>query len=140
MSHPRVVNVRHPGARWDVYVGRGRCPDTGRVGRWGNPHTFRRHGKAAMLLFLADLVEARSDRDAWAGLLEELRRELGGKVLGCWCAGVHPVCHAEVYARLVDGEELAEIQADMLRRLGLVGAADPQAARQAELPLFGGQA
>lgn len=116
--HPRVVNVRSA-APYDVYVGRGRCPRTGRVGRWGNRHTVKRHGRDAMRLFLDDLAEAHADPEAWPLLLEELRRELGGKVLGCWCAGVHPVCHAEVYARLVDGEELAAIRADMFARLGL---------------------
>lgn len=137
MSHPRVVNVRTPGARWDVYVGRGRCPLTKKVGRWGNPHTVREHGKGAMVRFLDDLAAAHSDAEGWHALLRELRRELGGKVLGCWCAGVHPVCHAEVYARLADGEELRTIRADMVRRLA---AAQMEPAPEADLPLFGGQA
>ena len=33
-------------------------------------------------------------------LLERVRRELGGKVLGCWCAP--QACHADVLARLAN--------------------------------------
>ncbi|MCO5167849.1 MAG: DUF4326 domain-containing protein [Planctomycetes bacterium] len=121
--HPRVVNVRAPGARWDVYVGRGRCPVTGRGQRYGNPYPVRVHGKRAMILFL-DML-ARRER---ARGLQDARDELRGQVLGCWCAP--RTCHGEVWARLADGEDLAAIRADVLERLGLVddtGPTSPQA-------------
>ncbi len=136
MSHPRIVNVRHA-EHWDLYVGRGRCPRTGRVGRWGNPYAVRRHGREAMRLFLDDLEEAHADPMCWRDLLGVIRAEMGAPlILGCWCKGVHPVCHAEVYARLADGEELASIRGDMLHRLGLQEEARSRASER--LPLIHG--
>lgn len=29
---------------YDVYIGRGRCPQTGRPGEWGNPYSHRPTG------------------------------------------------------------------------------------------------
>lgn len=111
MSHPRVVNVRAPGARWDVYIGRGNDPRTGKPGRHGNPYTVREHGReGCMRLFLARLE--RQDLGA-------LRAELAGKVLGCWCAP--ELCHGEPLARLADGEELDAIRTDLMAAI----AAEP---------------
>ncbi len=44
----RVVNIKD-GDRYDVYVGRGPCPQRGKPGRWGNPftdipHVAEKHG------------------------------------------------------------------------------------------------
>lgn len=109
MAHPRVVNVRHPSARWDVYVGRGRCPATGVTGRWGNPFSVREHGRAAIRLYIDHLAQRGSvPRVA-------IRAGLAGKVLGCWCAP--GPCHAEVLARLADGEQLEAIRAALLARV-----------------------
>ena len=112
MSHARVVNVRAPGAAWDVYIGRGRCPRIGVPGGWGNPFRFEEHGREAMRLFL-DYVAKSGD-----AYLDAVRTQLPGKRLGCWCAP--KPCHGEVLARLADGEPLATIRADMLRAVGLV--------------------
>lgn len=108
MSHPRVVNVRALAARWDVYAGRGRCPRTGATGVWGNPFTFQAHGPDAMRLYLDAVV-----RDEH--FLAEVRTQLPGRVLGCWCAP-RP-CHAEVLARIADGEDPELVRALMLRRV-----------------------
>ena len=117
--HPRVVNVRAPGARWDVYVGRGRCPSTGSYGKWGNPFTLTKNGPEAMRLFIDWLGETWDSPNP--GLREAFRdrltMQLEGRVLGCWCAP--GPCHAEVLARLMDGEELSAIRAGMLRACGL---------------------
>jgi hypothetical protein len=107
VSHPRVVNVMARGATWDVYIGRGRCPRTGARGPWGNPFKVAEHGDDAMTLFLDFLAERRL-------LVAKARRELAGKVLGCWCAGRLPVCHGDVLARLADGDDLAAIRRDVL--------------------------
>lgn len=127
MSHPRVVNVRGRalGDRAIVYVGRGRCPcklrpcphilwsDLGGPLRkidFGNPFNFQEHGPRAMLLFLDYLA---ANETLQAIVSERLRNS----VLACWCAP-RP-CHAEVYARLADGEPLSKIREDMLKAVGL---------------------
>ena len=52
------------------------------------------------------------------------RRELAGKSLGCWCVDWEPgqafgrPCHAEVLARLANGEDLLAISKSVLERLG----------------------
>lgn len=107
MSHPRVVNVRAPGAKWDIYVGRGPCPRTGELGRFGNPFPVKVHGRSAMALFL--------DRIAQENIPALRVRFAPPIVVACWCAP-RP-CHGEVYARLGDGEELAAIRADILPRI-----------------------
>lgn len=128
--HERVVNVRAPGARWDVYVGRGRCPcdlrpcphatrvRSGpllRVVDWSNPHKLADHGPEAMRRYLDGLVVNESGFD-----IRALARDfLPGLVLGCWCAGRYPTCHGEVLARLADGDELENIRADVLAVVGL---------------------
>lgn len=111
LTHPRALNVRARGARWDVYVGRGRCPATGELGRFGNPFTIERHGPRALVRFLDMLAGLSAEHLAY------LRAELRGRVLGCWCAP-RP-CHAVILARLADGDELSAIRSDVLRALGI---------------------
>lgn len=108
MSHPRVLNMHHHGAQVPhgaVYVGR---DSTGRVGPWGNPFSVAEHGRKALRLYLDHLAGN-------PGLVVRARAELGGKRLACWCAPAP--CHAEVLARLADGEDLAEIRRDLLERV-----------------------
>lgn len=118
--HPRVVNVRYrrkdspPGkAKWDVYAGRQACPCSSRVcehdGGWGNPYPVARHGEDTMVLYL-DYLATHPE------VVERARRELPGKVLGCWCAP--RLCHAVVLARLADGEPLGVIRLDVLKAIG----------------------
>lgn len=111
-----VVNVHRirnaPMPAGFVYVGRGRCPFTGRRGPWGNPFTVKEHGRAAMRLYLDWLRD-----DPKGRLRARLAREhLVGKVLGCWCAP--KPCHGEVLARLANGEDLQVIRENVLARVG----------------------
>jgi len=48
-------------------------------------------------------------------LVELAKHQLPGVDLICWCAP--KLCHAEVYARIADGELLESIRADMLKRI-----------------------
>jgi hypothetical protein len=79
---------------YDVYIGRGRCPRTGEVGRWGNPFRIGRDGTRDEVigryrLWLCKEIEAgRIDMKELAAL--------HGKTLGCWCAP--EPCHGEVLA------------------------------------------
>lgn len=144
VTHPRVVNVKAKGAEWDVYVGRGPCPARGSHGPWGNPFPVGAHGREAMTLYLRFLSGERfgmvgpvahaPGAERGPDLVERARRELRGKVLGCWCKGRYPVCHAEVLARLADGEALDAIRADMLARI-----APPDVAGKPQRELFAGE-
>lgn len=81
----RVVHCRR--AAYDVYVGR--------PGPWGNPFRVGRDGdREAVLRKYEAWLLAQPD------LVERARRELRGKVLGCWCAP--KPCHGDVLARVAD--------------------------------------
>ena len=135
MSHPRVVNVRAKGARWDVYIGRGRCPATRRPGKWGNPFKVEEHGPDAMRLYVDWLAEG--GREARGMLLARVREQLAGRVLGCFCAP--RLCHGEVLARLADGEPLEAIRADVLAQVEELRARAPARRRVAAGPVAGVQ-
>lgn len=89
MPHPLVT------VRWkphDVYIGR--------PGPWGNPFTLKH----------AHDDEERRDcvtkYEAWLitqpALIARAKRELKGKVLGCYCAP--KLCHGDVLARVANEE------------------------------------
>jgi hypothetical protein len=81
----RVVHCRRE--PFDVYIGR--------PGPWGNPFLIGRDG---------DRWEVIEKYKAWLfaqpELVERAKRELAGKVLGCWCAPL--TCHGDVLAALTE--------------------------------------
>lgn len=94
------------GTRWvvhckkepfDVYIGRGRGS------QWGNPFS---HQEGTQARFKVDTrEEAIAHFREWLlrqpELVERAKRELKGKVLGCWC---HPkACHGDVLAEVANG-------------------------------------
>ncbi len=92
----RVVHcMREPD--YDVYIGRGRCPQTGKQGRWGNPFSHKEESVARYRV--ATRQEAVEAHKIWLWrqinegriTIEELA-ELDGKALGCWC-GQNKPCH-----------------------------------------------
>lgn len=91
--HPNVVHCQE--ASYDVYIGRRnprvRAEDT----TWGNPFVIPRDGDRGTVLekYTAWIAKQK-------GLLERARRELKGKVLGCWCAPL--ACHGDVLARIAN--------------------------------------
>lgn len=97
----RVVHVRT--RKYDVYVGRGRCPKTGRQGGWGNP--FSHLTNSAAVFRVATREEAVAKYREWLlaqpELVEKARRELRGRVLGCWC--MPEPCHGTVLAEIANG-------------------------------------
>ena len=101
-----VVNVRTAEA-WDVYIGRGSCPKTGkRMGSrtFGNPFPLKENTPAeCMSKYLRHLETS-------PVLMNRIRTELVGKILGCWCKP--SPCHGDVLAALADGKTMAEIRAD----------------------------
>lgn len=81
----RVVNVREE--RCEVYIGRG-TP-------WGNPFKVGRDGTRDEVIqkYWEHLA-------AHPELIERARRELRGKVLGCWCKP--EACHGDVLVELIE--------------------------------------
>lgn len=95
-----VVHCRR--APYDVYVGRGRDPETGEPGEWGNPFSHRR-SRVPGVIVVSSVEEAieRYRRHLWAEIRSgrlpfDRLAELAGKTLGCWCAP--GPCHGEVLA------------------------------------------
>lgn len=79
---------------FDVYIGR--------PSKWGNPFSqlpgtqaeFRVATRSEAIAEYEDWLRGRPD------LLEAVRTELRGKVLGCWCAPLP--CHGDVLARIAN--------------------------------------
>jgi len=89
-----VVNCRH--SEYDVYIGR--------PGRWGNPFVIGRDGTREDVIskFEEWLLGARvAPNGQRRPSLEEAKRELSGKRLGCYCAP--KPCHGDILRILVDG-------------------------------------
>ena len=89
--------------RFDIYIGRGRCPQTGALSKWANPYSF-----VATNVPDTIMVETREkalqyyeqyilDTPNLASALPELH----GKVLGCWCKPRH-ACHGDILLKLLD--------------------------------------
>lgn len=74
-------------AKYDVYVGR--------PGKWGNPIVLKRESQREAVV--EEYIEWLNDHPQ---LIEDAKRELKGKVLGCWCAP--RLCHAEVLAQIAN--------------------------------------
>jgi hypothetical protein len=100
-----VVHCRR--SPYDVYVGRGCCPNTGRPGEWGNPFSHKPDSAAQ---FKVDTVEeAVENYNDWVlgqpELVAKIKRELRGKILGCWCKHRgDELCHGDVLARIANAE------------------------------------
>lgn len=82
----RVVHCKQE--PYDVYIGR---PSS-----WGNPFKVLSNGREEAINKFRDWFLAKP------ALVERARRELKGKILGCWC---HPQkCHGDVIAEIIDKE------------------------------------
>ena len=95
-------------AGYDVYIGRGRCPRTGKMGgligdgpgKYGNRWS---HKTDTIAEFRTNTVEeaieaCRQYVLARPWLIEQIKHELKDKTLGCWCKTVkHPnaPCHGD---------------------------------------------
>jgi hypothetical protein len=79
----RVVHCKR--APFDVYIGR--------PGPWGNPFRIGADGDRQTVI-----EKYRAWLLARPELVERARRELAGKVLGCWCAPL--TCHGDVLAAI----------------------------------------
>lgn len=88
---------------YDVYVGRGKSPLSGKVEGWGNPFSHQAFTRAEHLVATRD--EAVTAYEEWLksqpALMARLP-ELRGKVLGCWCSPQS--CHGDVLLRLANAD------------------------------------
>ena len=105
----RVVNRRRE--PFEVYIGR--------PSPYGNPFS---HMKGTLAKFkVADRAEAIAKFREWflaqPELVARARRELRGKVLGCWCKPAS--CHGDVIAEIIDAEPAGIGAADAL--MGIFG-------------------
>jgi hypothetical protein len=79
---------------FDVYIGRGPCPKTGTIGKWGNPFKIGPDGTR---------MEVIRKYKEWIVKQPELMAalpELRGFRLGCWC--VPKACHGQVLVELLE--------------------------------------
>jgi hypothetical protein len=85
MAHKFVVHCKR--TPHDVYIGR---PSV-----WGNPFVVGRDGTRA------DVIRKYRDwLNTQPRLIERAKRELKGKILGCWCAPA--ACHGDVLATIAN--------------------------------------
>ncbi|UTT53781.1 DUF4326 domain-containing protein [Microbacterium maritypicum] len=88
-----------------------------RPSRWGNPFPIPGNGREYAIRFFVNWLTNSLDaegrycdgRPTYLGVpssqrptLEEIRAELGGKNLACWCPLDQP-CHADVLLRIANG-------------------------------------
>lgn len=81
----KVVHCKHED--YEVYIGR--------PSKWGNPYTIGKDGSREEVIERYKAYIEGSPR-----LLEDCRRELRGKVLGCWCAP--KACHGDILVELAN--------------------------------------
>jgi len=106
-NETRVVNIKH-GSPFDIYIGRGKCPLTGKYPGWGNlwssiPGTsaeFKTKSTEESCQKYKEYILADPEK------IERLK-ELKGKVLGCWCMPKNPTkgklyCHGQVLIELIE--------------------------------------
>lgn len=91
---PKVVHCKKE--TYDYYIGR--------PSKFGNPYTHLKHTSASYV------VDSREDAihlyEEWIRsqpeLMETAKKELRGRVLGCWC---HPLpCHGDILLKIANEE------------------------------------
>ena len=83
--------------KYDVYIGR--------PSKWGNPFSHRGGTLAeCQVETREEAIECfRNYLLVTPWLLEAVKKELKGKILGCWC--VPQSCHGEVLAEIANSED-----------------------------------
>jgi len=92
MVEPKVVHCRKE--LCDVYIGR--------PSKWGNPFTHKEGTTAKIIVASRERAVSRY-RDylrKHPELVEAAKKELRGKVLGCWCSPL--ACHGDVLVEVAN--------------------------------------
>ena len=101
-SDPKAWVVHCRKAPYDGYIGRDNPMLGLRDVGFSNPFSHKANSSAEIRV--ATRQEAIERYEAWVltqpELLERIRRELKGKILGCWCSPL--ACHGEVLARIAN--------------------------------------
>lgn len=95
MTKPKVWNKRDPNVPKDaVYVGR--------PTKWGNPFVIGQlhHGVKLTRQLVVGEYENMLENPAMEPLIQEIKRELRGKDLVCWCAPY--ACHGDILLRIAN--------------------------------------
>ena len=88
-----VVHCRK--SKYDVFIGR--------PGPYGNPFIIGRDGsREEVIAKHKEMVENNPE------LVKKIRRELRGKILGCFCAPNS--CHGDTYAEIANEDEEASLR------------------------------
>lgn len=84
-----LVNIGNVNNEFDVYIGR--------PGRWGNPFRIGRDGNREEVIakYRKWIMERKH-------LHPIIKRELKGKVLGCWCSPLP--CHGDVLLEIINSK------------------------------------
>ena len=88
MSTKVINRARRPSVTFDIYIGR--------PGPWGNPFHIGPDGDRQKVI---EAYRVWIQEPEQASLLSLARRELRGKVLGCWCKPM--ACHGDVLIELI---------------------------------------
>jgi len=95
-SRKLVVHCKK--SKYDVYIGRPNPSIVSPTYKWGNPFVIGKDG---------DREDVIRKFEEWflnqPQLIDTAKRELKGKVLGCWCAP--QACHGDVLSRVANSED-----------------------------------
>jgi len=107
MMVTKVVNIRQED--FDIYIGRGNCPKTGIISKWGCPFTIIKDRPTLAKEVVESKEEALAKYKEYVLASPELMAaldELEGKVLGCFCKP--EPCHGDVLLELLGQKKLKE--------------------------------
>jgi len=109
----RTTRVHCKQAPYDVYIGRS-MPNGERDLGWGNPFIIGRDGDRKQVV-----AKFREWFSKQPKLIERAKRELHGRILGCWCKE-NEECHGDVYIQFVDALKVAIVGSRAYPRPDLV--------------------
>lgn len=87
---------------YDIYIGRGISPKTGKLSKWGNPFSYKDDTIAEFKV--KDREESIKKYEEYLLQNEELfnsLHELKYKTIGCWCKP-NKKCHGDILKKYVD--------------------------------------
>lgn len=107
MPNPLVVHCKR--SKYDVYIGRAAGPR----GKWGNPFShddqssapIQVASRAAAILCYRQWInggqqKAHERLKLVRPTIDEIKSELKGKILGCWCSPL--ACHGDVLVEIAN--------------------------------------
>ena len=76
-----------------------------RTTKWGNPFIIGKDGTRNEVIMKHKMLVLSNPK-----MIEEIKKELKGKVLGCWCKP--QACHGDTYIEILKGGEIANGRLD----------------------------